>query len=140
MADDLAAEAWLAVARGLDRFEGDEPAFRGWLFTIARQPADRAPPAPRPPPHRTTAVTTASTAPSSGAWGGDPAWLVLEQLGVQQTVEMLVDRPRPRPGRGRAAARARRVRRDRGGPHHGPHAGQRPRACATGRSSAWRPR
>ena len=36
-ADDLASEVWLGVGRGLDRFEGDEGAFRGWAFTIARR-------------------------------------------------------------------------------------------------------
>jgi RNA polymerase sigma-70 factor, ECF subfamily len=36
VADDLAAETWLEVVRGLDRFDGDERGFRAWLFTIAR--------------------------------------------------------------------------------------------------------
>ena len=35
-AEDLASETWLAVVRGLDRFRGNEPAFRAWMFTIAR--------------------------------------------------------------------------------------------------------
>jgi RNA polymerase sigma-70 factor (ECF subfamily) len=35
-AEDLASETWLAVARSLDRFRGNEPAFRAWVFTIAR--------------------------------------------------------------------------------------------------------
>jgi RNA polymerase sigma-70 factor (ECF subfamily) len=35
-ADDLASETWLGVIRGLDRFQGSEPAFRAWVFTIAR--------------------------------------------------------------------------------------------------------
>jgi RNA polymerase sigma-70 factor (ECF subfamily) len=35
-AEDLASETWLGVVRGLDRFEGNEPAFRAWVFTIAR--------------------------------------------------------------------------------------------------------
>lgn len=35
-AEDLASETWLEVARSLDRFNGDEAGFRGWLFTIAR--------------------------------------------------------------------------------------------------------
>jgi RNA polymerase sigma-70 factor (ECF subfamily) len=35
-ADDVAAEAWVSVVRGLDRFRGDEDGFRGWVFTIAR--------------------------------------------------------------------------------------------------------
>jgi RNA polymerase sigma-70 factor (ECF subfamily) len=37
MGDDLAAETWLAAARNLATFRGDETAFRGWLFTIARR-------------------------------------------------------------------------------------------------------
>ena len=36
-ADDLASETWLDVAGGLDRFRGDEPDFRRWIFTIARR-------------------------------------------------------------------------------------------------------
>jgi RNA polymerase sigma factor (sigma-70 family) len=35
--EDLASEVWLDVAGGLDRFCGDEQAFRRWVFTIARR-------------------------------------------------------------------------------------------------------
>jgi RNA polymerase sigma-70 factor, ECF subfamily len=35
-AEDLASETWLGVVRGLHRFQGNEPAFRAWVFTIAR--------------------------------------------------------------------------------------------------------
>jgi RNA polymerase sigma-70 factor (ECF subfamily) len=35
-AEDLASETWLAVVRSLGRFRGSEPAFRAWVFTIAR--------------------------------------------------------------------------------------------------------
>jgi RNA polymerase sigma-70 factor, ECF subfamily len=35
-ADDLASETWLGVVRGLGRFQGNEPSFRSWVFTIAR--------------------------------------------------------------------------------------------------------
>ena len=89
MADDLAAEVWLAVARGLDRFEGGEAGFRGWLFTIARhrlvehrrrQARRRTEPLP----------SDRLDGPVERGWGGDPAWLVIEQLGVQQTVEELI--------------------------------------------------
>ena len=34
-AEDLASDVFLAAAQGLVRFEGDEAAFRSWLFTIA---------------------------------------------------------------------------------------------------------
>ncbi|HTN80286.1 MAG TPA: RNA polymerase sigma factor [Acidimicrobiales bacterium] len=36
-AEDLAAEVWEAIARGIRSFEGDEAGFRGWAFTIARR-------------------------------------------------------------------------------------------------------
>jgi RNA polymerase sigma-70 factor (ECF subfamily) len=89
MADDLAAEVWLAVARGLGRFSGDEAGFRGWLFTIARhrliehrrrQARRRTQPMP----------LDRLDGPVERGLGGDPAWLVLDQLGVQETIESLV--------------------------------------------------
>lgn len=39
VADDVASETWIDVARGLRGFSGDEAAFRTWLFTIARRRA-----------------------------------------------------------------------------------------------------
>jgi RNA polymerase sigma-70 factor, ECF subfamily len=36
LADDVASETWIAVARGLPRFEGNEIEFPAWVFTIAR--------------------------------------------------------------------------------------------------------
>jgi RNA polymerase sigma-70 factor, ECF subfamily len=36
-AEDVACEAWLDVVRGLERFQGDEPGFRAFSFTIARR-------------------------------------------------------------------------------------------------------
>jgi RNA polymerase sigma-70 factor, ECF subfamily len=38
-AEDLAADAWVSVIRGLARFRGDEQAFRAWVFTVARRRA-----------------------------------------------------------------------------------------------------
>jgi RNA polymerase sigma-70 factor (ECF subfamily) len=38
-AEDIAAETWVQVVRGLARFRGDEQAWRGWLFTVARRRA-----------------------------------------------------------------------------------------------------
>lgn len=38
-ADDVAAETWLHVVRGLDGFTGDERAWRAWLMTVARRRA-----------------------------------------------------------------------------------------------------
>ncbi|HEX6596945.1 MAG TPA: sigma-70 family RNA polymerase sigma factor [Acidimicrobiales bacterium] len=36
-AEDIAADVWAEVAAGLSRFEGDDDAFRGWVFTLARR-------------------------------------------------------------------------------------------------------
>jgi RNA polymerase sigma-70 factor, ECF subfamily len=38
-AEDLAADTWMSVIRGLGRFRGDERAFRAWVFTVARHRA-----------------------------------------------------------------------------------------------------
>jgi RNA polymerase sigma-70 factor, ECF subfamily len=38
-AEDLAAETWVAIVRGIGRFRGEEAAFRAWVFTIARHKA-----------------------------------------------------------------------------------------------------
>ena len=38
-AEDVAAETWVQVVRGLPGFRGDERAWRGWLFTTARRRA-----------------------------------------------------------------------------------------------------
>jgi RNA polymerase sigma-70 factor (ECF subfamily) len=35
-AEDVAADTWVGVVRGLGRFSGDESAFGAWVFTIAR--------------------------------------------------------------------------------------------------------
>jgi RNA polymerase sigma-70 factor, ECF subfamily len=36
-AEDVAGETWVQVVRGLPAFQGDERAWRSWLFTIARR-------------------------------------------------------------------------------------------------------
>jgi len=38
-AEDVAAETWLQVVRGLTGFHGDEQGWRAWLFTTARRRA-----------------------------------------------------------------------------------------------------
>jgi RNA polymerase sigma-70 factor, ECF subfamily len=38
-AEDLAADTWVSVIRGLARFQGDEQAFRTWVFIVARHRA-----------------------------------------------------------------------------------------------------
>src|SRR6266498_5389862 len=38
-ADDVAADTWVDVVRGLRDFTGGEAAFRAWIFTVARHRA-----------------------------------------------------------------------------------------------------
>jgi RNA polymerase sigma-70 factor (ECF subfamily) len=56
--DDIAAETWARVVRDIDRFHGDDDAFRAWVFAIARhrrvdaarsQQRDRTTPVAEPP-------------------------------------------------------------------------------------------
>jgi RNA polymerase sigma-70 factor (ECF subfamily) len=37
--EDLASEVWISVVRCLESFQGGEPEFRAWFFTIARRRA-----------------------------------------------------------------------------------------------------
>jgi len=92
LADDVAGEVWVAVARHLGRFVGDEAGFRRWLFTIARCRLIEA--------HRRKArQRTAPTAPETfddhddphpGTDRDDPATVVVDQMSAQQAVEMIV--------------------------------------------------
>ncbi|HKE73280.1 MAG TPA: RNA polymerase sigma factor [Acidimicrobiales bacterium] len=89
VADDLAGEVWIAVARGLDQFDGDEAGFRGWLFTIARR---RLIDHRRRTVRQRTDVVASETLDTADEWGlgGDPAGEVLERLTAQGAVETLV--------------------------------------------------
>lgn len=37
VADDIAGDVWLAMAKGITAFEGDLDGFRSWVFSIARR-------------------------------------------------------------------------------------------------------
>ncbi|MDQ1424277.1 MAG: polymerase sigma-70 factor, subfamily [Acidimicrobiaceae bacterium] len=37
VAEDIASEVWIGIARGVGRFEGDAGNFRAWAFSIARR-------------------------------------------------------------------------------------------------------
>lgn len=85
MAEDLASETWLAVAEGLPRFEGDEAAFRGWIFTIARRRlADHR----RRMGRRNARTLSAETLPQLLA-DDDPADLVTSRISAQNAISAL---------------------------------------------------
>jgi RNA polymerase sigma-70 factor (ECF subfamily) len=92
-AEDLASEVFVGVVRGLSSFEGDEEAFRSWLFVIAhrrllddrrrrgRKPADAV------QPDRLYAV------PDRGEYA-DVEAMALERVGndrVRTALEQLTD-------------------------------------------------
>ena len=63
-ADDLTSEVFVAVLRNLHRFEGDEAAFRSWVFTIAhRRLTDERRRAGRQPTHEPLTAAANMAAP-----------------------------------------------------------------------------
>ena len=80
--EDVAAETWVTVVRGLVRFRGDEMAWRGWVFTTARR---RAIDEGRRCTRRRAALEAeaAQLADAVGLAGPDPAQLVLERLDAE---------------------------------------------------------
>jgi RNA polymerase sigma-70 factor (ECF subfamily) len=88
VADDVASEVWIAVARQLARFVGDEPGFRRWLFTIARRRLIEA--------RRKQARQRSSAAPpdeleqisrAPERFVDDPATVVVDDVSSQEAVE-----------------------------------------------------
>jgi RNA polymerase sigma-70 factor (ECF subfamily) len=88
-ADDLASEVWIGAAKGLAGFSGDEAAFRGWLFTIARR---RLIDHRRRTGRQRTDATPAEeleVVVDMGP-GGDPVAAVLGRLGAQRAIDALI--------------------------------------------------
>jgi RNA polymerase sigma-70 factor (ECF subfamily) len=89
-AEDVASETWARVVRDLDRFEGGESDFRGWLFTIARHRAidwrrreGRRPSDPHP-----TETFAGLSAPD------DPAQVVLDGISTEAALAAIATLPR----------------------------------------------
>src|SRR5206468_3845050 len=77
-AEDLASDVWLGVGRKLAKFEGDEAAFRGWAFTIARR---RVVDLRRRRAHRQTDPTAVNELAGMAA-SDDPEAAALDALGA----------------------------------------------------------
>jgi RNA polymerase sigma-70 factor (ECF subfamily) len=88
-AEDLASETWLAVVRSLDRFRGNEPAFRAWVFTIAHHKALDW--------HRRAARRVTEAQPLDGlvelAAPDDPAAAALEGLSTRAALATVATLP-----------------------------------------------
>ncbi len=89
-AEDIAADTWVQVVRGLDGFRGDEAAWRAWLFTIARRRTiDEGRRRSRRPVDSVPELEDLA-----GAGSPDPADLVLEKLSTQSAVAIIATLPR----------------------------------------------
>jgi RNA polymerase sigma-70 factor (ECF subfamily) len=86
-AEDIASDTWLEVTRRLDRFTGDERAFRGWLFTIARHRLIDA--RRRAARHRTAPVAWLPDRPGVD----DPAADVLIDLSTRESLRLVAELP-----------------------------------------------
>ncbi|HEY8546610.1 MAG TPA: RNA polymerase sigma factor [Acidimicrobiales bacterium] len=88
VADDLASDVWVAVARGLRGFDDDEAGFRRWLFTIARR---RVIEHRRKLTRRRTDPASPDTldGPDRRRGGDDPADLVLDRITAQEAIDLV---------------------------------------------------
>src|SRR5690348_12161343 len=88
-AEDVAAETWVTVVRGLDRFRGGEDAWRAWLFTTARRRAvDESRRRSRRPESSAAEV-------GEGHWAdvADAADQVLENLATRSAIAAVASLP-----------------------------------------------
>jgi RNA polymerase sigma-70 factor (ECF subfamily) len=93
-ADDIAAETWVQVVRGLPKFRGNEQNWRAWLFTTARRRvADRARRLARRPTMSLEALPDLATAELVGLQSPDAATLALENLDTQAALALVAKLP-----------------------------------------------
>jgi RNA polymerase sigma factor (sigma-70 family) len=92
-AEDVAAEAWLQIARDLAGFHGDTDGFRGWATTIARHRAmDHLRQRRRRPAVTDTEVDQLTELPGPADTAGSVAETIATRLG---TAPDRGTRPRP---------------------------------------------
>ncbi|HEY2304514.1 MAG TPA: RNA polymerase sigma factor [Streptosporangiaceae bacterium] len=88
-AEDVAAETWLQVVRGLAGFCGDEHGWRAWLFTTARRRAiDEARRRSRRP-----AKALEETLPDRLPTAPDTADLALEHIDTRSALSLVAQLP-----------------------------------------------
>jgi RNA polymerase sigma-70 factor (ECF subfamily) len=88
-AEDLASETWLGVVRGLDRFRGNEPSFRAWVFTIARHEVLEW----RRRAARRVTEDVPMNGPPERAAPDDPAAAALDDLSTRAALAMVATLP-----------------------------------------------
>jgi RNA polymerase sigma-70 factor (ECF subfamily) len=90
-AEDIAAETWVHVVRGLPRFIGDEAAWRAWLFTTARRRLiDQARARKRHPAEPLEDIGAAEMPRTA-----DAAQLAMDNLATESAIALLSQLPSP---------------------------------------------
>ncbi len=131
-AEDIAAETWVHVVRSLDRFTGDEAAWRAWLFTTARRRLlDQARMRKRHPSEPLDEISAADL-PSAP----DAAQLAMDNIATEGAIALLSRLPGPA-GRGDPAACGRWAGHRHGGRHAGQVARQHPGHGAPRPQAPW---
>jgi len=86
--EDVAAETWVTVVRGMGRFHGDEMAWRGWVFTTARRRAiDEG--RRRTRRRKALASEAGDLAGQSRRGAPDPAQLALETMDTEAALALV---------------------------------------------------
>jgi RNA polymerase sigma-70 factor, ECF subfamily len=88
-AADLASETWLQVIRNLSSFSGEEPAFRAWVFTIARNKVIDAARHDKRRPKMTSDVAAIEACASPD----DTALLAMERLSTDSALALIATLP-----------------------------------------------
>ena len=93
-AEDIAAETWTHVVRGLARFRGNEQNWRAWLFTTARRRViDQTRQLMRRPATSLEALPDLTLADLPGLRSPDAADLALENLATRAAMEVIARLP-----------------------------------------------
>jgi RNA polymerase sigma-70 factor (ECF subfamily) len=93
-AEDIAAETWVQVVRGLARFRGNEQNWRAWLFTTARRRVtDLARHRARRPVVSLDALPDLAAAELTALHGPDAATVALENLGTRAAIALVARLP-----------------------------------------------
>jgi RNA polymerase sigma-70 factor (ECF subfamily) len=93
-AEDIAAETWTHVVRGLARFRGNEQNWRAWLFTTARRRIiDQTRQLMRRPATSLEALPDLALADLPGLHSPDAADLALENLATRAAIEVIAHLP-----------------------------------------------
>ena len=93
-AEDIAAETWTYVVRGLAKFRGDEQNWRAWLFTTARRRViDQTRQLMRRPATSLEALPDLTLADLPALRSPDTADVALENLATRAAIDIIASLP-----------------------------------------------